>query len=347
MSLAAKRPDHQLSLYRGPDDAGPPRDQRQLTLSDVLELYWLPRVRGPARSAEATLEKEASDVHLFDAVMNGPPVEQIDEDTWAEFGRRLELIAWRHRPLSEHSIHSICVHVAQLIRYLFPSTGKRPGLGILPAFYLAIPTARRDPPEDDYSLAELDRLLQVAATNPTASKHFAGVEPSVWWTAFLLVAYNTGWRPITIFGVTWEHVKASRHEGWILVPPEALKLKRKPEEFYLNLPARDALAAIGRTTGPLVPWTGSWRKTKSLFYRLFRRMEARAGIEPKRNQKLKRIRRATLTHVTAQDYAAGKLVAGHTMGDVLLNHYVNRFTTVPPVLDRLPQPGKLQQRNLF
>jgi len=146
------------------------------------------------------------------------------------------------------------------VRYLFPASGRRPGLGLISPVYLPIPPARREAPEDDYSLPQIDRLLEAAKISPPRSKYMDGVPPSMWWQALLLLAYNTGWRPVSLFNARWEHVDR-RHQGWVYLPPEALKRKLKGEEFYLNQAARDALARAH--TAPM-DFTG--RPLKSMVY---------------------------------------------------------------------------------
>jgi len=324
----------------GPDEPGdgPPR------LSDVLEI-WLGRVRVPEGAEPGTTGWDRSAVARWAELTGDPPVAAIDADLWARFVEQLREYRGRSGRLSSSTVRTTCVHLAAILRYGLGSDGRRDGLGLGDSFYLPIPTATSDSARTPYSPAEIDRLLEAADGDPPQSKHQGGIPPRVWWRSLLLLAYNTGLRPISLFRARREWIGRKRAE-WLWLPPAALKRKREPEEFYLNPAARAAIEALGGPGDGLIlrwAWTPS---NRSLFYRQYDLLERSAGVAGQTNNRLRRFRQYLATWLAPRNLAAARLVLGHTAGDVLLEHYARRYEIVPPVLDQLPQPGTAKQRHL-
>jgi len=343
MSLAQKRPDHALHLYRGPELAGPDSGGDRPRLSDVLEV-WLGRVRVPEGAEAGTTGWDRSAVSRWCELTGDPPVAAIDADCWARFVEQLRRYQGRSGRLSSSTVRTTCIHVAAVLRYGLDGDRRRDGLGLGQAFYLPIPAATTDSARTPYTAAEIDRLLEAADDDPPESKHQGGLDPRVWWRSALLLAYNTGLRPISLFGARREWI-GRQHPNWLWLPPAVLKRKKQPEEFYLNPPARAAIEALGGE-GLLLrwPWTPS---NRSLFFRQYAALERAAHVAGQVNHKLRRLRQYLATWLASRNVAAAKFQLGHTAGDVVLEHYASRYELVPPILDRLPQPGTAKQRKLF
>ncbi len=333
-----------LRLWRGETSEPPPPGPGGPTLSDVLAL-WVQRVRVPEGAELRTLEKDRAAVGLFDAVLDSPPVEQLDGDWWAEYLERLRLVRVRGKPLSEATVRGHAIHCAAILRYAGAGGRRGDGLRLSGSFYLPIPPARQsDEARTPYSDYDCERLFALAEGEPPEFGRVRGKRAADWWLCLLALAYNTGLRPISLFNARREWIGRNRPD-WLWLPPRALKHRRHAEEFYLNGAAQEAIARLGTgRSGLVLPLTAS---EKPAFYRAYARLEAAAGVQGQANHKLRRFRQYLATWLAPRSLAAAKYVLGHATGDVLLEHYARRYDIVPPLLDALPQPGAPKQLSLF
>jgi integrase len=347
-----------IRLFTGadPNEAGRGNTKKptpEWRLSELYEQFLLPCVFLPEGRPQETIAQDRLAIGRWRDYAGDPPLGQVDAWTWAEFCQRMRARQWRGATVSQNTVKKTCTHLKKLLGFAGGWRGgnKPPGLGLVELPYLASPPTLKQVPEKDYTLSEIQRLIEAAEADPPKASNLLGVAPRLWWPNLLRFAYNTALRAKSMLGARWDLWDKNRPD-WLWLPPQLLKETHEGLDFYMNQAATAAVQAVwggarpGRQAGPLFGWRG-WPRTKSWFYQLLGRIEQTAGLAEDRRFGLKGFRKATLTWLSGENDLVARIVAGHRSGSVLLTNYANRFKIVPRYLDRLPQPGSLRQQSLF
>lgn len=139
---------------------------------------------------------------------------------------------------------------------------------------------------------ELKRLFAAAATAPG---WIEGAKASAWWTALLLLCWDTGERISALLAVRWESIDLDR--GWVIVPAGSRKGGRSDEAYRLHPDTLRALAVLHPDEG-----TGAvfrWPYDRSYIWSRFGKLLKAAGLPSDRKSKFHRIRRSVGSYVKA------------------------------------------------
>jgi integrase len=170
---------------------------------------------------------------------------------------------------------------------------------------------------------EMERLLAAAAQEKTL---YAGVPASLWWTALLLLAYDTGERATSLVSLRWENVRGCH----VLFRAEDRKGRRRDILREISVHTADALLAIKGDRDLVFPWP----RHRSYLWKRLEIILERAGLPSGRKDKFHRIRRTTasfyeaaggsaqwlLDHsdpATTRKYLDPRIVKGRAAPDVL------------------------------
>ena len=348
-----KRSDKQspvLRLFLGDPDSGP---QRLPTLTQFYKAYGSQFRHG---ADPKTVEQDEQALRHWKAITHDPPLDEITRDTGHAFLTGLEARKTsKGKPIAKNTIRKTVVHIQFILDYAGPPARReRECMNMLEhSPYLPRPKATHKEPTV-YLLTEIGQLIEAGALAYQA-KNLHGIPAAIWWRSLITFLYNTALRIDTAMEITWEMLGRNT-ANWLSVPADLMKGGEFEESFYCNRWALASLDAIRRPAAPsqrIFDWTG-WPDTRGWFYTCLRRYTVKSGLPTHRQAlKLHGLRRSVLTWITTQSVPGvpagviASLVAGHHGGNVTRDAYLSRFTLIPPVLDRVPQPGSLRQQSLF
>lgn len=182
-----------------------------------------------------------------------------------------------------------------------------------------------------WSIDQLSRILESCQKEQGT---LTGVSAPAFWTAVVLLLYDTGMRP----GAAWQlrQDNVDLIEGRAFVPAEIQKQKAD-QQFSLHPQTVDALKAIWEPERELVfPWLLHWQ----MRYSIFRRILKRAGLPSGRRDLFYRIRRTAATQAEiAMGAGSATALLGHSDPRVARAHYLD--TSAMPsrqIAQHLPRP---------
>jgi len=153
-----------------------------------------------------------------------------------------------------------------------------------------------------WTTTELERLLSAAAATPGMIER---VPAGGWWTALLLVMYDTGVRRRAAFSIEREHVDLDT--GWLIVPAENQK-QAVEQRFKLSDQTVDAIRRIWLPPRRLLfPW--AFRKEQ--LYRHLKVILGRAGLPCGRADMFHKLRKTCASYIAK---AAGLDAASRQLG---------------------------------
>ena len=327
-----------------PGRLSPGRLSPAMTLSEFHAAYILPVCRTAAGRAEGTLRIDRTALGLWAAITGDPPLERIDQFTCSRFVAEL-----RKRPghsgaerISPNTVRKHCVHLQMMLDRAGPrSRANRLGQSLLDDVpYLERPKKRYKPAVDSLSLAEMARWLDVCSQAGLPRK-LRGFDAETYWRALILFTYNTGLRIDTVMCLT----RPMLDRDWLTVPPEIYKGGSHGGQFFVNRFALAALATVRQTRyEQFFPWP-RWPASASWLQAYRRRQWAAAGID-RPGVGFHGLRKALTSWIAPQNPMLAKMVCGHSSGDVTQDCYVHP-RVVEQIMQRVPQPGCLEQRRLF
>jgi integrase len=144
---------------------------------------------------------------------------------------------------------------------------------------------------------EMERLLESAARERTS---YDGVPAALFWTALLLLAYDTGERASALISLRWANVRGRV----VLFRAEDRKGRRRDILREISVHTADALMAIKGDRELVFPWP---RSRSYLWTRLGIILE-RAGLPAGRRDKFHKIRRTTASYYEAAGGSAQRLL---------------------------------------
>jgi hypothetical protein len=195
------------------------------------------------------------------------------------------------------------------------------------------PTLARLPVHDPYKRAwthqEMMQIIRAAKNMSTGP--YDGVPADKWWSAWVLVQYETGERTGALLQTRWDWLV----DHVLEVPPHARK-GRKSAVYRLSDTAVDLLDAMKEPKRVLV-WP--WPMSPSAYYLHFSKLLKLSGLPDGRKNKGQRIRR---THLTFWQKGGGDATqrAQHTsvgitqrfyLDDTLLDHH-DPYRFIPRIL---------------
>lgn len=163
----------------------------------------------------------------------------------------------------------------------------------------------------------------------------AGIPSAAWWKALHLVAWDSAERISAMMGLQWSMIDLQG--GWLHVPAELRKGKRKDRLFKLSDATVAALYAIRfPPRDDVFPWpycrTYLWTKYEPIL--------KAAGLPVNRRSKFHRMRKSVASHYEAAGGDATKLL-GHSARKVTLGYLDPRIVKekqASDILFRIDQP---------
>jgi len=139
--------------------------------------------------------------------------------------------------------------------------------------------------------SEMEMLLASAAQEQTS---YDGISAALWWTALLLLAYDTGERASALVSLRWENVRG----GSVLFKAEDRKGRRRDILREVGPGTASSLEAIrgDRKPGDLV---FPWPRGRSYLWKRLEIILERAGLPAGRKDKFHRIRKTTASYYQA------------------------------------------------
>lgn len=365
---AACRPLPSLSLYRGPaspdgsGDASPPGLSLDCTLQELYDRYVFPVCR-ESKAATDTVAQDRESLALWTEITGGPPMRLIDQFLCARFVAELaKRPGKRSEHISPNTVRKHCTHLQFILDRAGPRTRRnRLGLALFAVDppYFERPKKRAKPPRDAFTFDELGRILEACAlAQPT--ENLLEIDAPIWWDGLANFTYNTGLRIDTIMMSDWSMVDRDE-PGWITIPREIFKGGEHGHQLYLNATARSAIEGVAACVAKLglpepyrsrlFPWRG-WPTSASWLHFCRREILAKSSIPAHRRFGFHGSRKALLTWAASENKELARAIAGHVARDVMDESYVNLEDPevrrkLRELLNRVPQPGRLRQRELF
>lgn len=188
---------------------------------------------------------------------------------------------------------------------------------------VALPVPERSP--DAWPREQLEQLMRACAN---ANGSVGELPASVFWLAFHAVQWDTGARTGEMLDLRWEWL--DWNTGWLRVPADARKGRRKPATYRLMPDTLGLLASFRKSSGLIL----GFELVPSRFYQLYKRLLIDAGLPSDRYSKPQKIRRS---------HASWLAAAGGNATDSL--HHSDPKTTSRFYIDRTiaggPAPSSL------
>jgi integrase len=304
-----------------------------ITLSGFFESYYRP-VR-LADASKDTMKVYQAAVRSWVAITGDPPLRNVTPQTLVFYRDRLSETAGRS-PGSRRSPTSLRNHLSHVL-FILNKAGpagprNRDAAGLIDQVpWIRLPRLEWPTPRT-VPIEHLDAVHR-AAVYMTVPQ-LPGVSPATWWRALVVIAFNTGMRRRTLFGMEWQHVDWRR--GRINLPAKLLK-SRRPQVYPLNRPAIDWLLAIRpeADSGLIFPWPLSCAK----FDKYFHQLQQAAGIAAENHFGLQHLRKSFGTSMFEISPSAAMSAMGHTRLDVTMKHYLAADGLVTRAVEALPQPA--------
>jgi integrase len=193
-------------------------------------------------------------------------------------------------------------------------------------------------------IAEIGRILQAAAREPGT---IGEIPARWWWTALVLVIYDTGLRISAVMAMRWENYDAVA--GTVLAPWYTQK-QDADQLLPLSPQSVEALEHVRGGDPLLFPWPyDHWGRQWPTLNRHFRLILQRAGLPSTRKDLFHALRRSTASYIKAGGGDATWQL-GHSSQQTTKVYLDPRIVKPPRQVDLLPRPdaGKdFRQRYLF
>ena len=195
-------------------------------------------------------------------------------------------------------------------------------------------------------ISEIGRILQAASREPG----FVGQVPARWWwTALVLLIYDTGLRISAVMALRWEHFDPVA----ATIFADADTQKQDADQLLPLSPQTIAALEHLRGDDPLMfPWPyDHWGRQWPTLNRRFRRILRRAGLPATRKDLFHSLRKSTASYLKAGG-GDPTWQLGHSSQQVTIVYLDPRIVKPPRQVDLLPRPKQPPpdddgQRRLF
>lgn len=175
---------------------------------------------------------------------------------------------------------------------------------------------------------EFDRLMAVAAKQPgRVGRNPAGL----WWTALLLVLFDSGERIGAVLSLSWPRVDLRGR--WVVFDALSRKGRREDNACRIAEDTAAALQRLHRTRGVVFEWPYA----RDTIWLRYGRIVAAAGLPNDRKHKFHCVRKTTASHYVAAGGDATTLLK-HSSRSVTLAYIDPRIALPPQGIDLLWRP---------
>ena len=177
-----------------------------------------------------------------------------------------------------------------------------------------------------YRREELERLVQAAKMQ---TGEICGLPASDWWLDLLGIIWDSGMRCSELLAIRWEWLDLE--SGWIVVPAEVRKGRKKDEAYCLMPDCLERLRRRAQRRGLILQWNMHYTR----IYQLWRKLLATANLPANRYTLTQCMRRSFASHLTAGGGNATEAL-GHGSAAVTRRAYLDRTITAKPHGDKMP-----------
>ena len=194
---------------------------------------------------------------------------------------------------------------------------------------------RRDP--ICWDVEQLERLFE---TVKQVQGDYCGIPASDWWTALLMVLWDTAERIDAPLNIEWDRFDLVGR--WVTIPAELRKGKTADKTHRLHPDTIDALKAISR---PVRDKVFPWPFSRSSLWRVYGLILSAAHLPSDRKRKFHCIRRSVASHFEAAGGNATTLL-GHSSRAVTERSYLDpRIVPRQQAADVLFRPYAKEQQS--
>ncbi len=321
---------------------GEARDANEPTLNwtirDFFDEWALPKYLQAKNRSQDTIDIYVQAVSLWERVTTNPPLYAVNQDHFDDFQAAIKLLPGRKaKYIAAPTQRKILVHFQKLWDLTGPKTRKSKRTAkLLPEVpFFDLPTCPRTPPDGDFELEEVGKILG-ACEHARRTSSILHVQPPAFWKALFIFLHNTGLRISTAMMLRWSMFDRWR-KNWVDIPPELMKGGNNGVRIYCNSFARSEIEAIRTPRSDMIfPWR-AFPKGTSWLHAWQQRIVSWTDIPEHRRFGFHGFRKALVTTVAEKDGFLSQMVAGHSSGNVAINHYINPKIT-EPILETIPQP---------
>lgn len=293
------------------------------TLSVFLEQLYIPlRLRG---KSERTVKLYRFSVRIFSTWMGrSAKLSDLNDLTVANY---LASLAETHKP---HTVEKERCQLLAMWRLAndYHFITKPPNIP-------PTPLPHRDPV--CWTESELRRLFNAAKRE---RGNYAGIPAGDWWTALLMVIWDTGERIDAVLSLTWDDFDLEQR--WVRIPAEYRKGRTSDKTHRLHVDTIDALRAIRLTCDEHV---FPWPYNKGYLWHVFGLILAAAHLPNDSKRKFHCLRRSVASHFEAAGGNATFLL-GHSSRSVTEKSYLDpRVVRSQQAAETLFRPYELQEQN--
>ena len=173
---------------------------------------------------------------------------------------------------------------------------------------------------------ELERLVQAARLQ---TGEICGLPAADWWLDLLAIIWDSGMRCSELLAIRWEWLDLE--SGWIVVPAEVRKGRKKDEAYCLMPDCLERLRRRAQRRGLILQWNMHYTR----MYQLWRKLLATAKLPANRYTLTQCMRRSFASYLTAGGGNATEAL-GHGSAAVTRRAYLDRTITAQPHGQKMP-----------
>ena len=307
----------------------------EMTLVEFFSAHAWPLCLQPKGDCERTRLDYLASLRLWCRLVGNPPISKIDKKTLSTFIAMLRDLPGVRRgdKLSAMTLFKHAVNILRLLQWTGPASRQNPnGTGLLQEPpWIVLPRREIPVPGPGFRLDELARWLRALPQVARPMPKMNGWSPAVWWRGVILLAYNTGMRPGTLFRLRWEMI-----DGHVVRAPASVVKGRHGRLLWLNEAALDAIEPLRQPSGLVFGWD-NWPQAESTLKKHRIHQEQQAAI---RTLPFYGFRRAFSTQCAKLNPIAAQLMLGHEgLGTaMMIHHYIDAEEILADTLAKLPQP---------
>lgn len=152
-------------------------------------------------------------------------------------------------------------------------------------------------------------------------RRIEGIDESAWWFSLHMTEWDTAERITALVSCEWEHLD----NGWLIIPAELRKAKKKDKAYELHA---DTIAALEAIREPQRKRIWPWPYCKSYLWIRYKNIRQKFGLPTDSRSSFHRLRKTVATHFEAAGGNATEFL-GHSSRSVTMKYLDPRFLQKP------------------
>jgi integrase len=317
-----------------------------MRLSDLYAAYFVPDYHAAKDSRPRTLEAVSGSLAYWIRFTGDPPIGSITREHCLQFAAGLlERPGTRNSRMGANTRRKHISAIQAMLDQCGPrDRDHRDALELIAAVpWINRPGKVKRPPEDCYTLEEIEKLL-ANCTAATCPPKFA-ISPGEYMRRLYLLLFNTGMRVGEACQVTWDCYGGN----YLSLPARVVAKGRDGRRVALNAAARDIIESMrgvlpsNRRSERIFPWPWSWEKSRDQLYDQHKLIRACLPLHRQKYFACHSIRKLAANELCRINPMGAQKQLGHATSRMTADHYVSENAALEAA-NQMPQPKWQQER---